>query len=84
MQKGFNSDIQVRGKTYHVQTEDWGTANPFLVSRVFVSGAVLKTVKTSYEQALQTETLKNLEAVKSALRKQHHRICDLIFQGEIS
>ena len=84
MQKGFNSDIQVRGKTYHVQTEDWGAANPYIVSRVFVSGAVLKTVKVPYDEAIQTETLKNLEALKIALRKQHNRICDQIFQGEIT
>lgn len=84
MQKGFNSDIEVRGKTYHVQTEDWGTANPYLVSRVFASGAVVKTVKTSYEEALRAESLRNIEAVRMALRRQHNQICDLIFLGEIS
>ncbi len=84
MQKGFNSDIQVRGKSYHIQTEDWGLANPFLVSRVFVGGAVLKTVKTPYDEALKTESLRNIDAVQSALRKQHNRICDLVFTGELS
>jgi hypothetical protein len=44
MVKGFNSDLVIRGKNYHVQTEDWGNANPFLVSRVFSNGAVLKNL----------------------------------------
>jgi hypothetical protein len=84
MQKGFNSDIEYRGKTYHIQTEDWGLANPFLVSRVFSGGAVLKTVKTSYEEALKNESLRSVEAVQTALKKQHNRICDLVFQGQLS
>lgn len=81
MQKGLNSDIQVRGKTFHIQTEDWGTANPFLVSRVFSGGAVLKTVKTPYEEALRTESMKTDEAVRNALRKQHNRILDQLMGG---
>lgn len=84
MQKGFNSDISFRGNSYHVQTEDWGTANPFLVSRVFKSGAVLKTIKTSYNEALQSESIKNSEAIKAALKKQHLKVCDLVHTGEIS
>lgn len=76
MQKGMNSDIQVRGKSYHIQTEDWGEKNPFLVSRIFSGGAVLKTVKTPYEEALRTESIKTVEALRNALRKQHHRIMD--------
>ena len=76
MQKGLNSDIQVRGKTYHIQTEDWGEKNPFLVSRIFSAGAVLKTIKTPYEEALKTESVKTGDALRNALRKQHHRIMD--------
>lgn len=48
MHKGHNSDITVRGQRYHIQTEDWGKQNPFVVSRVFCNGAVLKTIKTPY------------------------------------
>jgi len=83
MQKGLNSDIQVRGKTFHIQTEDWGTANPYLVSRVFSGGAVLKTVKTPYEEALRAESLKTDEAVRNALRKQHNRILDQLMGGTL-
>jgi hypothetical protein len=54
MQKGHNSDINVRGKSYHVQTEDWGSENPFIVSRIFCDGAVLKTIKTSHSEALKS------------------------------
>ena len=81
MHKGFNSDISVRGKNFHVQTEDWGQLNPFLVSRIFCNGAVLKTVKTPYEEALRGGPVRNDEAISHALRRQHHQIMDALLSG---
>ena len=83
MQKGHNSDISVRGKTYHVQTEDWGSENPFIVSRIFCDGAVLKTVKTSHEEALKAGPVQNSEALKNALKRQHHHVLDQLMAGKI-
>lgn len=83
MEKGENSDIQVRGKTYHVQTEDWGMQNPFLVSRIFCDGAVIKTFKTPYSQALQQGPVNEAKAVQQALRRQHHFILDQLIAGKI-
>lgn len=81
MQKGFNSDINVRGQKYHVQTEDWGTQNPFLVSRIFCNGAVLKTIKTPYETVLRLGSSQSDEAIKLALRRQHSNIIDTLMAG---
>lgn len=50
MEKGYNSDIFVRGEKFHIQTEDWGDRNPFVVTRVYRSGAVVKTMKVSYQE----------------------------------
>lgn len=83
MQKGFNSDLSVKGKNYHIQTEDWGSQNPFLVSRIFCNGAVLKTIKTPYEEALKLGPVNNEEALKQALRRQHHRIMDDLISGQL-
>lgn len=84
MEKGFNSDISVRGKTVHVQTEDWGYANPYLVSRVFVGGAVLTTVKTPYAEALRVGPVQEAEALRLALRRQHQRILDELISGRLA
>ncbi len=84
MQKGFNSDIVVRGQNYHIQTEDWGLSNPFLVTRIFCNGAVLKTVKTSYDSVLKSESARTEEAIKNALRKQHSKIIDNLMSGGLS
>lgn len=83
MVKGFNSDLSIRGKSYHVQTEDWGNANPYLVSRVFANGAVIKTIKTSYRDALRDGPVQDTQALGLALRKQHQEVIDLLHAGNI-
>ena len=82
MKKGFNSDISIRGKQYHIQTEDWGRANPFVVTRIFCNGAVLKTIKTPYAlifQKVATVTgIKQTEdqVILVAMQTQHEHILD--------
>lgn len=76
MLKGFNNDVTIKGKQYHVQTEDWGDANPFLVSRVYCNGAVIKTIKTPYAQALNGGAVSQQEALRQALRRQHFAVMD--------
>jgi hypothetical protein len=83
VQKGFNSDISVRGKSYHVQTEDWGREKAFLVSRVFSGGAVVKTLKVTYEDALRGGPVNNASAIDQALRRQHNRVVDELIKGQI-
>lgn len=82
MQKGFNSDVQYKGQSYHVQTEDWGFQNPFLVSRVFRQGVVVKTVKISYQQAFSERRI-TAEVVQLALRRQHHEMMDSLISGKL-
>lgn len=83
MQKGFNSDITVRGQKYHIQTEDWGTQNPYLVSRIFCNGAVMKTIKTPYDTVLKLGSVRSEEAIKLALRRQHTTIIDTLMAGSL-
>lgn len=81
MQKGFNSDITARGQKYHIQTEDWGQTNPYIVSRIFCNGAVMKTIKTPYSQFLNQGSIFVEDAVKVAIKDQHNRIIDTLMGG---
>ncbi len=83
MQIGFNSDISIEGIDYHVQTEDWGKSNPFLVSRVFRHGAVLKSIKTSYQDVLPKGPDSDAIAIRFAMRIQHDQILDLLVSGQL-
>ena len=91
VEKGFNSDIVYRGLSFHVQSEDWGFQNPFLVSRVFQNGAVVKSIKTPYSEVLGPSSgygmLNRLshdpQSIRLALRDQHERILDLLLGGKL-
>lgn len=83
MEKGFNSDILFRGTQYHVQTEDWGHGNPFLVSRVFSNGAVVKSIKTSYAEVLPGGPSSESRAIRLAMKIQHQQILDLLVSGKL-
>lgn len=91
MEKGYNSDIFVRGEKYHIQTEDWGQRNPFVVTRVYKNGAVVKTQKTSYQDIfgnyarlaqLTSEVMKQMgeaelrSILQKAIQKQHHQLME--------
>ena len=83
VQQGFNSDIVIKGVTYHVQTEDWGFHNPFLVSQIFCRGAVVRNIKIPYSKVLRrTESISD-ESIKIALEAQHKSVLDLLLSGQL-
>lgn len=83
MEKGFNSDVAFLGSQYHVQTEDWGYNNPYLVSRVFKNGAVVKSVKTAYAEILPNGPAAESKAIRLAMKIQHQQILDLLLSGKL-
>lgn len=82
MEIGFNTDLEVNGSRYHIQTEDWGRTNPFFVTRIFQNGAVVKSVKTSYWQVLSQGPISDVQAIRLALRDQHKTILDRLLSGQ--
>jgi hypothetical protein len=91
MEKGINSDVIFKGMNFHVQTEDWGAENPYLVSRVYQNGAVIKSIKTHYSEVLGGSSMRGLrvgtlvepQAIRLALRDQHQRILDQLLRGDL-
>lgn len=83
VEKGYNSDVSWLGSEYHVQTEDWGRENPFLVSRVFRNGAVVKSIKTSYHEVLPRSPAVDTKAIRLAMKIQHQEILDLLLSGKL-
>ena len=83
VEKGFNSDIVISGSSFHIQTEDWGLNNPYLVSRVFYNGAVVKSIKTSYEDVLPKGPSSDKRSIQLAMKFQHQKILDLLVSGQL-
>lgn len=83
VEKGYNSDVSWLGSQYHVQTEDWGFDNPYLVSRVFKNGAVVKSIKTAYHEVLPRGPSAESKAIRLAMKIQHQEILDLLLSGKL-
>lgn len=69
MLTGYNTDVKHQGIVYHVQTEDGGTDNPFIVSLIYRGGRILASKKTSYAHLLGTENL--ISQLRDLLEHQH-------------
>lgn len=78
---GFNTDIDHEGTTYHVQTEDKGLETPFILSLVYVGGAILASKRTPYEDLLAKGF--DEKVLIERLQRQHKLICAAIRAGRI-
>lgn len=67
---GFNHNFRYNGELYHVQTEDGGVKNPFIVTLLYKAGTILARKKVSYNDILKAD---NLPAVVEELMKDQHR-----------
>lgn len=82
MIKGLNSDISINGLAYHVQTQDLGQSNPYILSQVFLDGAVVKVIKKPYAELLKEGFIHQQKDLQEALRKQHLEILDLMASSQ--
>ncbi len=83
VQKGFNSDLNIGTSHVHIQTEDWGKANPFIVTKVFKNGAVVQSIKTPYGSVLPFGPVSDDQAIRLAMQEQHQKILDSLLSGQI-
>lgn len=67
---GYNTNVNYKGKTYHVQTEDSGPVNPQIVTLLYYQGAILASKKMNYAHLLGQP---DLEDKLRNLMKQQHR-----------
>ena len=67
---GFNTNVKYQGRTFHVQTEDSGHANPKIITLLYEGGVILTSKKSSYEDRVSAE---NLESVVKELMEEQHR-----------
>ena len=81
MLKGLNTDLEWQGLFYHIQTEDWGEKNPFLVTRIFKGGQVVRTIKTNYQNWLILDPEAYSSRLKAVLEDQHKESIENIKGG---
>lgn len=77
---GFNHNLKYKGKIYHIQTEDCGFSNPFILSHIFLDGMVIDTVRESYS-AILSEGEEVQKKVEELMKKQHLIVIKRLISG---
>ena len=81
MSSGFNTNVTLAGRTYHVQTEDRGAAHSKIDTSVYFKGRVLHRHSESYPPL--TDAPGNEEAVRARVELQHRRIIEELRKGTL-
>lgn len=66
---GYNHNIRYKDRVFHVQTEDSGTANPHIITHLFVGGNIIESRKTSYAEHVGSDRL--TDVVVELMQAQH-------------
>jgi hypothetical protein len=80
---GHNSNVKVGDTTYHVQTEDRGTANALIETTVYFHGRVLYRRTNNYFDLLPLDPDRE-QALKVRLDEQHLNIIEEIRTGVLT
>ena len=73
---GYNTDVPVGDKVYHVQTEDRGKKNPVIDSVIYHKGQILDKKRTKYVPEEVTP-----ERIKEMVTRQHRELIDSLKNG---
>ena len=76
MLQGFNTEIEIGGRHFHVQTEDKGRQNPVIETLVYSGGAIVASRKTPYQTSFGDEEILGL------MRRQHHSLLSAARAGQ--
>lgn len=77
---GYNNNVRHRGQIFHIQTEDSGIRHPHVITHLFADGGrILKTLKTSYAEHLESEKLH--EIVRGLMKQQHKAMFVALREG---
>lgn len=78
---GFNNNVKHRGRVFHIQTEDSGIKYPHVITHLFADGGrILKSIKTSYAEYLDSESLQ--ETVRNLMKEQHKSMFIALRDGQ--
>ena len=83
MSLGFNSNVDVGGAVYHVQTEDRGLLHPFVDTVVLIGGQVVHRRSASYEDLVDGAGVDE-SLLRERVEKQHQEILAAIRAGSLS
>lgn len=82
MSSGFNTDIRVGERVFHVQTEDRGPSRPVIDTMVYQNGRVLHRRSCDYTEFRESPDF-NPEALHERVQQQHKNVIEDLRSGAI-
>lgn len=79
---GFNTDIELNGVVYHVQTEDKGAPANMIMTLVYDKGTILASKRSKYDD-LATGQIDETQ-LSERLSRQHKLMCAAVKGGRIN
>jgi hypothetical protein len=80
MVTGFNTDVEHRGRVYHVQTEDKGLGNPVIETLIYLGGEILAARRSSYADL--KERAAGEKEIGERIEAQHNRMILDVKEGK--
>jgi hypothetical protein len=82
MSSGFNTDIRVGERVFHVQTEDRGPTHPAIDTAVYQNGRVLHRRSSNYQEFAASEDFSSDE-LRRRVEGQHRAVIDDLRSGAL-
>lgn len=82
MSSGFNTDIRVGDRVFHVQTEDCGPARPVIDTVIYQNGRILHRRASSYEE-FSTSSQFSSESLRERVEAHHRSVIESLRSGEL-
>jgi hypothetical protein len=82
MSSGFNTDVRVGEKIFHIQTEDRGPSHPVIDTAVYQNGRVLHRRSSNYREFAASSEF-SPEGVRQRVEEQHRAVIQEIRSGAL-
>ena len=83
MSSGFNTDVRVGERVYHIQTEDRGPSRPSIDTAIYDQGRVLHKRSSSYAEFIGTAEFTD-EILRQRVEQQHRAVIEDLRSGALT
>jgi hypothetical protein len=83
MSSGFNTDVRVGDRVFHVQTEDRGPNRPVIDTTVYQNGRVVHRRNSNYKHFAESAEF-NPEDLRGRVEEQHRCVIEDLRSGAVS
>lgn len=80
MVTGYNENVVHKGKTYHIQTEDYGIEQANVIALIYESGKIVAKREINYQRFINRPNLSQI--VSTVVKRLHHEMVENLLIGK--